>query len=85
MAVQGQDCTWYEILLLDVLAVYAAALVTCAVLLRLAHKLLKKPAGPTAYDIRVRSRVQEARGPGTPSPPQSPVHSSAGYKAHKED
>jgi hypothetical protein len=84
MLAQGQDCTWYQILLLDVLAVYAVALVTAAVLLRLAYKLLCKPAGPAAYDLRVRTRVPEARGPGTPSPPQSPVHAS-GYKAHKEE
>lgn len=84
MLAQGQDCTWYQILLLDVLAVYAAVLVTAAVLLRLAYKLLRKPAGPAASDLRVRTRVPEARGPGTPSPPQSPVHGS-GYKAHKEE
>lgn len=79
---QGQDCHWWQIMLLDVAAVYAAALAAAGVALRSAYRLLKRPAGPKVSQLHTRA---QAEGPGTPSPPQSPVHSSAGYKATKAD
>lgn len=81
VTVQGQDCHWWQVLLLDVAAVYAAAFAAAGVALRAAYSLLKRPAGPKVSQLHTRT---QAEGPGTPSPPQSPVHAS-GYKAAKAD
>lgn len=81
VTVQGQDCHWWQVMLLDVAAVYAAAFAAAGVALRATCRLLKRPAGPKVSQLHTHIL---AEGLGTPSPPQSPVHAS-GCKAAKVD
>jgi hypothetical protein len=80
---------WWQVLLLDVAAVYAVSALVVLQLFRALLRLLRKPAGPPAQDLQrggaVGRRALQQEGPGTPSPPQSPAHSSAGYKAGKDE
>jgi hypothetical protein len=86
---QGQDMHWWQVLLLDVAAVYALGALVASQLALALLWLLKKPAGPPAQALQrdglVGSRAMQPEEPGTPSPPQSPVHSSAGYKSGKDE
>ena len=67
--------------MLDVLAAYALCAAAAVVVLRSTYKILRTPTVPAAPQLRARVRTE---GPGTPSPPQSPVNASA-YKATKAD